>query len=69
MHIGITALIQAEQNLSVLLRNGVSRKFARNLYPLITFDNDLYLICLNALSQSPAAFVITSDKYSILIAD
>lgn len=69
MRIGITAPVKAGQNLSVPLRNGAGRKLARNSYPLITFDNDLYIVCVNALSQSPAAFVITSDSESIHTSD
>lgn len=46
MRIGITASVKAGQNLFVPLRNGTHRKLARNSYPLITFDNDLYRVCV-----------------------
>lgn len=69
MRIEITAPVQAGQNLSVPLRNGAGRKLVRNSSSLITFDNDLYIVCADALLQSPAAFVTTSDRDFILIAD
>lgn len=69
IRIGITAPVKAGQNLPDPLRNGAGRKLIRNSYPLITLDNDLYIVCANALSQSPAAFVITSDRAFIHISD
>jgi len=65
----ISAPIKTGQKLSVPLINGASHKLVRNSYPLITFDNDLYIVCVDALLQRPAAFVTTSDWDSFLIAD
>lgn len=65
----ISAPIKPGQKLSVPLINGAHFRLTRNSYPLLAFDYDLFIVCVNALSQSSAAFFITSDKDSILNTD
>ena len=62
MRIGVTAPVKAGQNLSIPLRKSASHKLVRNSYPLITFNYDLFKVCVDALLQSPVACVTTSYR-------